>query len=85
MRNRRKGSQKVHKTEGSQGITVESSQGITMAIRPNRMGVNGLPEMVANEYNPNELLVDGTMRYLGPFTDGQVLDRTTVGAVRAGA
>jgi len=46
--------------------------------RPNRMGANGSPEMVANEYDANERLSDGRMMYLGPFTDKQVLDRVTV-------
>ena len=69
-----------------QGLTSEglTSQGLTsekepiMLTRPNRMGSNGLPEMVANEYDPNELLADGRLRYMSPCTDGQVLDRTTV-------
>ena len=29
-------------------------------------------------YNPEELLPDGRKRYLGPFSDGQVLDRLSV-------
>jgi len=49
-----------------------------MLTRPNRLGPNGLPEMVANEYDPTEKLPDGRLRYLGPLSDGQVLDRLTV-------
>ena len=60
----------------SGGITDEKQP--QMLSRPNRMGSDGLPEFVPNEYNPNELLPDGRKRYLGPFSDGQVLDRTTV-------
>jgi len=61
------------------GVT---SEGVTsperMLSRPNRMGANGSPEMVDNEYDANERLSDGRMRYLGPFSDKQVLDRVTV-------
>lgn len=52
--------------------------------RPNRMGANGLPEMVDNLYDPAERLynsphyADGTLRYLGPLSDGQVLDRLSL-------
>jgi len=49
-----------------------------MLTRPNRLGANGLPEMIANEYDPTERLPDGRQRYLGPFTDGQVHDRLSV-------
>jgi len=49
-----------------------------LLTRPNRLGSNGLPEMVENEYNPDERLQDGRLRYLGPFHDGQVLDRLSV-------
>lgn len=68
------------------GVTPDVTP--VMLTRPNRMGSNGLPEMVSNEYNPNEKLYnnphypDGTNRYLGPFSDGQCLDRTTVNAVK---
>ena len=50
-----------------EGITEGKGEGITLLERP-----NGAP------YNPDELLSDGSKRYMGPFFDGQVLDRTTV-------
>ena len=73
---RRKRSNREGLTE--KGLTREKPEGLTGLKRPNRLGADGLPEMVENEYNPNELLPDGAKRYLGPFSDGQVLDRTTV-------
>lgn len=50
------------------GVTSEgvTGQGVTLLHRPN-----------GADYNPDELLPDGRKRYLGPFHDGQVLDRTT--------
>ena len=53
-----------------------TGQGMTLLKRPNRMGADG-PEMVENDYNPDEMW-QCQPRYVGPFTDGQVLDRTTV-------
>lgn len=47
-------------------------------------GVNMLSRPNGADYNPNERLYnsphypDGTLRYLGPLSDGQVLDRLTV-------
>uniref|UniRef100_A0A6M3KTQ2 Uncharacterized protein n=1 Tax=viral metagenome TaxID=1070528 RepID=A0A6M3KTQ2_9ZZZZ len=68
----------------SDGVTPEI-KAVTFPIpvtpgktRPNRMGANGSPEMVVNEYGADERLSDGRMRYLGPLSDGQCLDRTTV-------
>ncbi len=66
-----------------QGITKDQGKGITRdgdVIPEATTGVipkwqhrtNGEP------YNPEELLPDGRKRYLGPFSDGQVLDRLTV-------
>lgn len=43
--------------------------------RPNMMGEDG-PIWKENEYNPEEIW-EGQPRYIGPFTDGQVLDRKT--------
>ena len=48
-----------------QGVT---GKGVTLLQRPN-----------GADYNPEELMPDGTLRYMGPFTDGQVLDNKTVG------
>ena len=60
-------------------VTPKPSPNVTpMLTRPNRLGANGLPEMVTNEYDPTERLPDGRQRYLGPFTDGQVHDRLSV-------
>lgn len=50
-----------------EGITGDKLQGITLLHRSN-----------GEDYNPDELLPDGRKRYLGPFSDGQVLDRLTV-------
>ncbi len=58
-------------------VTWSTDSGTRTLTRPNQLGSNGLPEMVDNEYNPDERLPDGSKRYLGPFSDGQVLDRTT--------
>ncbi len=60
----------------TQGSVTQGS--VTLLHRPNRLGDNGLPETVDNLYNPEEMLEDGRKRYLGPFSDGQVLDRLTV-------
>ncbi len=61
-------------------VTSDSvtSPSVTLLKRPNRMGANGMIEMVENEYNPAELMPDGSKRYIGPFTDGMVSDRTTL-------
>ncbi|KKN29275.1 hypothetical protein LCGC14_0845810 [marine sediment metagenome] len=62
--------------ERGNSVTLDS---VTSSVtRPNRMGANGMIEMVENEYNPDELMPDGSKRYVGPFSDGCVLDRTTV-------
>jgi len=47
-----------------------------LLTRPNMM-IDGKVVMKDNEYNANERLSDGRMRYLGPMSDGQVLDRLT--------
>lgn len=47
-------------------------------------GITGVSESVmlsrpnGADYDPNEMLPDGRYRYLGPLSDGQVLDRMTV-------
>ncbi len=69
---------RVQRYRNSQKALQEPAlQGSVTLTRPNRLGSNGLPEMVDNEYNPDELLEDGSKRFLGPLSDGQVLDRTT--------
>ena len=63
MRARREGSQdKVHKAQGSQ-----------LLHRP-----NGADYDPAERIYNNPWYADGTLRYLGPLSDGQVLDRLTV-------
>lgn len=61
--------QRKHRQGVTEGVTLQgvTGQGVTLLHRPN-----------GEDYNPNELLPDGRKRYLGPFHDGQVLDRTTV-------
>jgi hypothetical protein len=59
-------------------VTPNGTPNVTLLKRPNRLGKNGLPEMVENEYDPLEKLEDGTPRYMGPLSDGQVLDRLSV-------
>ena len=59
-----------YKTKQREAVRIAVSkkrQGITLLHRPN-----------GPDYDPEELLPDGSKRYMGPFTDGQVLDRTTV-------
>ena len=60
-------------------VTSDSvtSPSVTLLTRPNMMEEDG-PIMKMNMYNPDELMPDGSKRYVGPFTDGQVLDRKTV-------
>ncbi len=55
--------------ERGNSVTSESVThgSVTLLKRPN-----------GHDYNPDELMPDGSKRYVGPFTDGQVLDRTTV-------
>ena len=60
---KQKSRQGVTKGVTSEGMT---GQGVTLLNRP-----NGEP------YNPDEIW-QGSKRYIGPFSDGQVLDRTTV-------
>ena len=78
----RKRQQRMSKNNVQEGdvqeTITEMSKNVTLKTRPNRMGADGRPEMVANEYDPEELLDDGSKRYLGPLSDGQVLDRTMV-------
>jgi len=74
--------QRMSKNDVQETNVQENKGEMSKKTRPNRLGPNGLPEMVENEYNPNETLPDGTMRYLGPFSDGQCLDRTTVNAIK---
>lgn len=51
-------------------------------LRPRNVTPDVTPKMLTRPngepYNPAELLSDGRARYLGPFHDGQVLDRLTV-------
>ena len=77
MKARREGSQvKVHNS----GFTKQGSQ---LLSRPNMM-IDGKVVFQDNEYDPTERIwgnpyyKDGTLRYLGPMSDGQVLDRLTV-------
>ena len=70
MRKRRSNKEEVY---GSNNI-----EKLSILKRPNQLGSNGLPEMRENYYDPEELLLDGTKRYLGPLSDGQVLDRLSV-------
>ena len=67
-----------HRAKGvtEQGVTGE---GVTLLHRPNSMNDKG--DIITGDfpYNPEELMPDGTKRYMGPFSDGQVLDNTTVG------
>ena len=50
------------KSVTEEGVTSSKGQGVTLLKRP-----NGEP------YNPDEML-HGRRRYLGPFSDGQVLE-----------
>jgi len=50
------------------GVT---SEGVTLLKRPN-----------GADYNPDETMSDGTKRYMGPFSGGQVLDRLTCKPVK---
>jgi len=52
-----------------------------LLVRPNMM-IDGKVVMKDNEYNANES--DGRLRYVGPFSDKQVLDRLTVPQVDSG-
>jgi len=63
----RKAVERHRKGITGQGITQENVNPDVILHRPN-----------GADYNPNELLPDGRKRYLGPFSDGQVLDRLTV-------
>ena len=73
MQRIRKGEHQGEHKQGEQGITGQGEH--TLLSRPN-----------GADYDPTEKLynnphyVDGTPRYLGPMTDGQVLDRLTVAA-----
>ena len=62
---------KQRQRDRERGDSVTSNsvtpQSVTLLPRPN-----------GEDYDPNELLPDGSKRYLGPFSDGQVLDRLTV-------
>ncbi len=62
----------------TKGMTPEgmTGQGMTLLKRPNMMGDDG-PLWKDNDYDPNELW-EGQLRYVGPFSDRQVLDRATV-------
>ena len=51
------------------GMTsVGMTRAVTLLKRPN-----------GADYDPDELMSNGEKRYMGPFSDGQVLDNTTVG------
>ena len=67
MRQRREGSQK----QGSQ--TKGSQDNVTLLSRPNGPDYNPTEKLYNNPHYTN-----GTLRYLGPLSDGQVLDRLTV-------
>ena len=56
-----------------QGMTKGAMDGMTS------VGMTLLKRPNGADYDPDELMADGTLRYIGPFTDGQVLDNTTVG------
>jgi len=63
LRKQRHRDKEQQKSVTSNTVTLDS---VTLLNRP-----NGVP------YNPNEMW-EGQLRYVGPFTDGQVLDRKTV-------
>ena len=64
-----------------EGLTDDGSNKVLLS-RPNRLNGDGNVEMVANDYDPEEMLPDGRLRYL-VLSDKQVLDRKTVPYPRA--
>ena len=63
--------QKKHR----QGVTGE---GVTNINKEDNVTPQMLHRPNGEDYNPDELLKDGRKRYIGPLSDGQVLDRLTV-------
>ena len=54
--------------DGEAIVTDKVKTIVTLLKRPN-----------GADYDPEELMTNGEKRYMGPFSDGQVLDNTTVG------
>ena len=65
----RKQKQRSHPIMSHPNVTPE----VMLLSRPNGTDYNPAEKLYDNPY-----YIDGTLRYLGPMSDGQVLDRLTV-------
>ncbi len=56
----------------------QQKSAVARAVHKHRTGITLLTRPNGHDYDPDERLSDGRKRYLGPLSDGQVLDRMTL-------